>query len=928
MFIFVCFLFFIYSNQYILSKITRKIKYETSFFRAGTGKLKDFEYNHSKIIQNNMQFSIDNSVFEKYPGLEIGLITIKKLDNSKRVSALESLLRGISAQRRRELIENIENIQLHTDNWEKIYEENKAKENNLSPSLPTLLRILKEEKDIPNLNPILDMGNYFALKYLVPVSMKDLDWLCGDLKLMFTSGGEPFRKLGTIDVEIADAGEIAYMDEGGIINRYWNYVECDRTKVTKKSTDVGIFIENIGTKKSEDFRKILDEIYAAIGKYIGGELEMAVLTKDNFIVNLGVQGRKSADDSKISAQEKAYYLTQQKKLREKIEKQNEVKEVTEPVKQPQKSVQKNTGPETFNIQDNETYKSKIKLLLEQAIIKTFPDPINTNIEVTESENLEHGDYSCSIAMKLAKILSKAPVEIANHLSENISKENFIEKIEVLPPGFINFFLSKEALNKEIDLIISDPKIYGKSQVGEGKTMLVEYSSPNIAKPLGAQHLITTILGQSLYNIYKWLGYNTISLNYVGDFGTQFGKLIYAYKKWGNKKKVEENPIPELLSLYVKFHEEAEKNPKLDDDARHEFKIFEDGDEENRKLWKWFVEESLKDIQKTYETLGGIHFDFYQGESFFEDKMEEILLEGKQKGIFVEGEEGAFVIKYDDPSIPPYLIQKKDAATLYSTRDFAALKYRINQWHPLKILYVVDTAQKLHFTQLFEGAKRFPWYHGEGVHVSFGRMSMKDKKMSTRKGNIILLDEVLAEANKRALKVATAKSKDKTKKEEIAKKVGVSAVKYSILCQNRSTDIVFDWDKMLSVDGNSAAYLQYTYARAFSILNKSRDPETDDTEKKIRKSNPEKEEQKTLDLIRLFPRFKESIFMAAEEYKPNILCNYLYSLCQEFNSFYNAVSVLNAEKEEDKAKRLKIIEAVVAILKNGLTLLGIETPEEM
>jgi arginyl-tRNA synthetase len=447
-------------------------------------------------------------------------------------------------------------------------------------------------------------------------------------------------------------------------------------------------------------------------------------------------------------------------------------------------------------------------------------------------------------------------------------------------------------------------------------------------------LLTTIIGQSLYNIFESLGFNCVAINHIGDWGTQFGKLIYAYRKWGSKEALELSPIPELLKLYVKFHDEAEKDKTLDDEARNEFRKFEEGDEENRKLWKWFVDESMKEIEKTYNELGGIHFDRVQGESFYEDKMEDVLKEGKERDIFVRGEEGAYVVNYDDPNIAPFVVQKKDGATLYSTRDFATLKYRINEWHPVRILYVVDIAQSMHFKQLFSAAKRFSWYHGEGEHVIFGRMHMKDGKMSTRKGNVILLDDVLAEGKKRSLALIEEKSANLENKEEVAKIVGIGAIKYSILSQNRTTDITFDWDKMLTLEGNSAPYLQYVYARAKSILRKADVKEVEKTaevkelKQDIEIQNAENVTEKINNLIRLFPKYAETVAFAAQEYKPNIISNYLYELAQHFNSFYNTVPVLKTAKKADKAYRLKIVQATSQILQNGLALLGINVAEEM
>jgi len=564
--------------------------------------------------------------------------------------------------------------------------------------------------------------------------------------------------------------------------------------------------------------------------------------------------------------------------------------------------------------------SKLKTLVEKAVSKEF-EVKSKDILIEYPNDQANGDYACNIALRLGKQLGKNPRDVALSIVGNFPKNDLVDKTLVAGPGFINMFVSGQRLDEELDDVLAQKDGYGALQIGRGKTYIFEYSSPNIAKPLGVHHILSTIIGQSLYDIYSKIGFKTISINHIGDWGTQFGKVIYAYKKWGDEKKIEKDPIPELLKLYVRFHDESEKDPSLEDEARAEFKNFEKGDKENRKLWKWFVDESMKAIEKTYTKLGRMHFDHIQGESFYEDKMESILKEGKKKNIFVEGEEGAFIIEYDDPNMPPLVIQKKDGATLYSTRDMATLKYRLDTWKPDKVIYVVDIAQTLYFKQLFDTAKRFDWYEGQGFHAWFGRMRMKEGKMSTRKGSVVLLDEVLDEAVSRASKIIEEKSPHLKNKDEVARVVGIGSIKYNILSQNRTTDIVFDWDRMLSFDGNSAPYIQYTYARAKSILRKI--GEISDTAK-----DKENTKQKIHSLTRLFPKFKEQLLISAEDYKPNILCNYLYDLAQTFNSFYNSVPVLRAEKKIDREIRLKIVAAASQILKNGLALLGVEVVEEM
>ncbi len=873
-----------------------------------------------------MKLKIDQQIFKMFPELKLGVIVIKSFDNSRRNSAVESLLRGVCAQRVHEFEEKELSGERVVQTWSAAFAKFGVNPKKFPPSIVALLKRVKSKKELPHINALVDLYNYFSLKHLLPIGGEDLDWLCGDLNLTFTKGKEAFRPIGEIDVEEAQANEIAYMDEGGITCRYFNYRECERTKFTEKTVNAALIIEDLSNMHMDKFGKVLEEIQAAVKKYLGGRSETYVLNEEYPSLEFGIQGRKTADDSKVPKQEKAHFLA--------------VKNVKKPSSKKRKKAQKiqtlpfdfdsgkpNESPAVLKTFDDSLLINKIKSLLEVALARSFPQaPVSVSVEYPSSK--DHGDYASNIALHLAKTLSLPPKDVAEKIVESLDKEDLIEKVEIAGPGFINFFVTQSTLDDEIEKILKEKEKYGSSLIGKEKTIVLDYSSPNIAKPLGAHHLLTTIIGQSLYNLYKFLGFNTQAVNHIGDWGTQFGKLICAYKKWGNKEEIEKDPIKGLLGLYVKFHAEAEKTPELEDEARHEFKIFEEGDKENRKLWQWFVEESLKDIEKTYDFLGGIHFDHVQGESFYEDKLEDILEEGKKRGVFVRGEEDAFVVKYDEEEIAPFVVQKKDGATLYSTRDFAALKYRINTWHPVKIIYVVDIAQTMHFKQLFKAAERFSWYHGEGVHVWFGRMHMKDGKASTRTGNVVLLDDLLAEAINRSKAIIEAKNPDLQNKEHAAHVIGVGAVKYNILSQNRTTDITFDWDKMLSLEANSSPYLQYAYTRAKSILRKAKNEEKNEEKDSNSFPDPSDAEEKSRKLTRIFLKFPEIIAVSAEEYRPNILTNYLYELAGEFNSFYNSVPVLRAENSETKEKRLKIIEAFSRIIKNGLRLLGIEVVEEM
>jgi arginyl-tRNA synthetase len=520
--------------------------------------------------------------------------------------------------------------------------------------------------------------------------------------------------------------------------------------------------------------------------------------------------------------------------------------------------------------------------------------------------------------------------VAAQLNQKIKRPAWISKIECAGAGFLNFFLAEDFFAQFLQEVESQGTNFGKSEIQKGKTIVTDISHPNVAKPMGAHHLLSTIIGDSLNRIFAAVGYKVIRDNYLGDWGTQFGKLIYAYKTWGNETIVKKDSIPELLKLYVKFHDEAERDAVLKEKGRAEFKKLEKGDSENRKLWKWIVDLSLREFTKIWSRLD-VNFDYIHGESFYENKMEEIIKLGKKKGVFVTGEGGALIAPLDDKKMPPCLIRKSDGATLYATRDLARTKYWEDTWHPDLMVMVADSAQMLHFRQFFEVAAMLGITDARNTHVIFGRMRFPEKRMSTRKGNIILLEDLLDEAEEGAYKIVCEKNPElsEAKKREVARQVGVGSVKYAVLSQNRLTDVTFTWEKMLSLEGNSAPYLQYAYARASSILRRKMEfaPLGKDKKKISQKKEYILQEEQELSMARLLPKFPEVIAQAVEEFKPNLIANYLYELASRFNTFYAALPVLQAEPEVRRA-RIKLVSAVAVALKNGLKLLGIEAPEEM
>lgn len=576
-------------------------------------------------------------------------------------------------------------------------------------------------------------------------------------------------------------------------------------------------------------------------------------------------------------------------------------------------------------------KDEIRKTVQEGLVKFPPEflssiPKEIKIEYPAEES--HGDFSATVAFEISKTLKKNPRAVAEELVSHLKKPAWISKIEIAGPGFINFFLAPEFVTKFPETVIKEGENFGKSEIGKGKTIATDISHPNVAKPMGAHHLLSTIIGDSLNKIFSAVGYHVIRDNYLGDWGTQFGKLIYAYKTWGDETTVKKNPIPELLKLYVKFHDEAERNPRLEEFGRAEFKKLEDGDKENKKLWQWVVDLSLHEFHKIWKRLG-VSFDFIHGESFYEDKMPAILELGIKKKIFVAGERGALIAPFSHDRYPPCIVKKSDGATTYATRDLARTKYWENTWHPDMMVMVVDMAQTMHFQQFFEVAKMLDITKARNMHVAFGRMRFPEKKMSTRKGNILLLEKLLDEVEALAYEIVREKNPElsEEKKREVARKVGIGAVKYAVLGQNRMTDVTFTWEKMLSLEGNSAPYLQYVYARGRAILRKSGGGIEQGALPIGRQAEGVLKEPQELAVARFLPRFPEIVAQAAEECKPNLVANFLFELASRFNSFYAAVPVLQAQ-ESIRGVRLRLVEAATVVLKNGLALLGIEAPEEM
>ncbi len=546
------------------------------------------------------------------------------------------------------------------------------------------------------------------------------------------------------------------------------------------------------------------------------------------------------------------------------------------------------------------------------------DTISGAVEIPPEQKLGDLAFPCFV---LAKTLRKAPPVIAKELAEKFSEDEHIEKAEAVG-GYLNFFYNRAAFTKKvIDEVLKKGEDFGKLDIGKGKTVLVEYSSPNIAKPFHIGHLFSTAVGNSLERIYKQLGYDTVKLNHLGDWGTQFGKLICAYKMWGDDAVIEKDPINELLKIYVKFHEEAEKNPLLEEEAREYFKRLEEGDSEATSLWQHFRDLSLVEFKRVYDMLG-VSFDSYAGESFYSDKMPEVVEILKEKNLLEESN-GAQVVDLSELNVPPCIILKSDGATIYATRDIAAALYRHRTYDFYKNIYVVGTPQALHFKQIFAVMKKAGWdWADDCVHVGFGLVKFPDKKLSTRHGDVVFLEDVLNESVQKTLDIITANSPEMEDKETVAKKIGIGAILYAFLKNSREKDIVFSWDSMLDFEGESAPYVQYSYARGKSILRRSGATDSD-----VDFSLVTSDEEYAL--VSQINAFSDACQDAAEKNEPFYVNRYVTNLARQFNKFYNSCPILKDDIEPEVRKaRLALVSASCEVIKSALWLLGIETVESM
>lgn len=569
------------------------------------------------------------------------------------------------------------------------------------------------------------------------------------------------------------------------------------------------------------------------------------------------------------------------------------------------------------------YKEKITEVISGVLPDMEKNEIAEMIEIPGDSKM--GDYAFP-CFKLAKVMRKAPPLIAKEIAEKISEEPVFAKVEPVN-AYVNMFISRDGFIRDLlSEVIRKGDGYGRSDIGKGKKVIVEYSSPNIAKPFHIGHIRSTVIGNAIYKIYDFLGYDTVRINHLGDYGTQFGKMICAYRHWGKREDVENAPIKTLLGYYTKFHQEAEKDPSLDQEARDAFTKLEQGAEEETKLWQWFRDESLKEFTRVYKMLG-IEFDSYAGESFYSDKMPRFVKELEDKGLLKESE-GAQIVDLEEYGMSPALITKSDGSTLYITRDIAAAVYRKETYDFYKNLYIVASQQNLHFQQWIKILELmgYEWAH-DCVHIPFGLVSLEDGTMSTREGRVVFLEDVLNRAVEKTREIILEKNVNTENVDETAKDVGIGAIIFQELSNNRIKDYVFSWDKVLNFDGETGPYVQYTHARAASVIRKAGKEAVEKAKDIDNIKTGYISSDAVYELLKLVYSMPDVVQDAAEKYEPSVVTRHIIDMAQAFNRFYHNEHVL-VDDEDEKTAKLAVVMAAKIGIKTGLGLLGIKAPERM
>lgn len=816
-----------------------------------------------------MKFKIQKQVFEKFPNLVVAIPIIFGFDNSQTNETGVKFLREQEEEAKKkydlETTAKDPRVACYFDAFTKF---------GVDPtvSLPThwaLTKRVLEGGQIPDINPIVDLYNGMSVKYLTPFGGEDLDQVCGDFRLEVAKGGEKWIPIGSKKSKPCVAGELIWEDDFDVSTRVLNWRQCERTKLTSKSKNGYFIMDGFEGINKDNIEKAADEFLELMTKNFGGQGKVYWLTKENPEIEIDFKSKK---------------------------------------------------PEDFIVAPIEKKTLKTRVVIEGSMMHKIEEILKQagfEAEVTRTTNENFGDYTTNIAMVLAKKQGKSPIEIANEIKgklEKIIDNKIIEKVEVVG-GYINFFVKPEYLIESLEK-------QEVPQTGKGKTMVIDYSAPNIAKPFGIGHLRSTNIGQAIYNIYQTLGWKCIGDNHLGDWGTQFGKMITAIKHWG-QGDVEKMTIADLEKLYVKFHEEAEKDEKLKDEAREWFSKLEKKDKEAGEIWQKCVDISLVEFNRVYKMLG-VKIDYALGEAFYSSMWQEILEEFKKKGLAKESQ-GALIVEFDD--LPPAMLLKTDDATTYFTRDLATIKYRMETWKPDFIVYEVGAEQKLHFAQVFAAAKLAGWEPSSGFyHLGHGLIRWATGKFSTRSGDTIHLSDVIDNAVKVAKKIAETSKISKEmgveENEKMIMAVAIGAVKFSDLSSDPKKDVIFDWDKIMSLDGDSGPYLQYTFARCASLSQKSKVKSPTYAKATAGKQKFNVEE---MGLVRELGKFPEKIVEAGERLAPSVVAEYLLALARKYNEFYNKYRIIGEPEEE---WRLWLTQKTAETIKKGLGLLGVETVERM
>ncbi len=570
-----------------------------------------------------------------------------------------------------------------------------------------------------------------------------------------------------------------------------------------------------------------------------------------------------------------------------------------------------------------TFEERLSAWTTDAMTSVFGlEQGGVDLGVSPTNNDKFGDYQCNAAMVLSKQQKKAPRQIAQEFAEAATLPEFVEKIEIAGPGFINFFLSNEALARHIEAVENDPHL-GTEQVGKGKTVIIDYSSPNVAKSMHIGHIRSTVIGNAIDRLYRFLGYNVIADNHLGDWGTQFGLMLVGYREFVDEKALAQAPVEELERIYVASYNKSQEDASWRELAKAELVKLQRGDAENRALWEKFIELSIGEFNTIYDRLG-VKFDLYRGESFYNDRLPKIIEQLQAKGLATESD-GALIVDLEEDKMPICIVRKSDGGYNYATTDLATVESRIEEFDPEYIIYVTDERQQLHFKQFFKISEKLG-LKANLVHVWFGLMRLPEATFSTREGNVIKLAALLDEAESRALAMVKSSSPDmpEDQQKDLAKAIGIGAIKYTDLSQNPQSLVTFTWEKALNMQGNSAPYLQYAYARISSVYDKfhAQYPSVD---LKACSINIEHEIERKL-AIKL-SRFPAAVRAATENHSPNIMAEYLYDLAQIYSSFYQNVPFLKAE-EGVRESRIRLCRSTAATLKQALDLLGIETRERI